>query len=272
METEHTQRAVRAQKLASWAAALTVAVCTLVLLGWTFDIAALKSVWPGWVAMKANAAVSFILTGIALWLIAHPSATLNPERSGHSVSFWNRRVSPLQLQLTVSYLPLARLCLLLAGLIGLLSLGEYIFNWNPGIDQWLFIEPAGTTGTSYPGRMAPEAALCFVLLAAALGIISSARKTRRAMLTLLNFDLLVVTLALAAMLSYLTPALGAYGWFGLTIMAMHTAILFATLGVASIAIGWQENILPWSLDKKTTLAFACGMAVLVIIGFNTSRS
>jgi PAS domain S-box-containing protein len=272
MRTDHTHPAVLARKLASWAALLSVVVGAMVLVGWTFDIVTLKSVLPGWVAMKANTAVCFILTGIALLLTARPPATFNPERSGRSFGYGNRTAYPLRVQFSTLLFRLARLCGLLVGLIGLLSLGEYVFGWNPGIDQWLFIEPNGTVGTSYPGRMAPETALSFVLLAAALWITGSSHQTRWTALASVSLGLLVTTLALAAMLSYPTPGLGAYGWFGLTIMAMHTSLLFAMLGMAVIAISWQPDVLQWSLSRNTTAAFACGMAVLVLIGFNTNRS
>jgi PAS domain S-box-containing protein len=253
MSTDYTLHTEASPKLASLAAVLSVVVGAMVLVGWTFDIATLKSVLPGWVTMKANTAVGFILTGIALWLTARPPATFNP-------------------QLLTFFFGLARLCGLLVGLIGLLTLGEYLFDWNPGIDQWLFREPAGAVGTSDPGRMAPETALCFVLLAAALWITGGLRKTHWTTLASVSLGLLVTTLALAAMLSYATPGLGPYGWFGLTIMAMHTSILFAMLGVAVILISWQQDVLQWSLSRNTTAAFACGMAVLVLVGFNTNRS
>lgn len=251
MITDHTHPAVRAPKLASWAAVLAVVTGAMVLAGWAFDIVPLKSVLPGWIDMKANTAVCFILTGIALLLTAHPhSAIRNPQYS----------------------MFLARLCLLLSGLIGLLTLGEYVFGWNPGMDQWLFREPSGAVGTSDPGRMAPETALCFVLLAAALWLAGGSHKTRWTVLASGSFGLVVTALALAAMQSYLTPGLGSHGWFGQTIMAMHTGILFSMLGTAVIAISWRQDILPWSLSNSTTAAFACGMALLVLIGFNTNRS
>lgn len=254
MSTDFTpSSAVLAAKLALLVAVLTVAVGTMVLVGWTFDIAVLKSISPNWVSMKANTAVCFILTGIALLLVALPSAIFNPR----------------QLLLRSR---LARFFSLLVAVFGILSLAEYITGWDIGIDQWLFVEPTGTIGTSNPGRMAPETAMCFVLLTAALWIKEDSRQTLWKIFASVNLGLLVVTLAVAAMQSYFTPFLGPYGWFGLTIMAMHTSILFAVLGVAVIAISRQPDILPWSLSGFTTAAFVCGMVLLVFIALNTSRS
>ncbi|MFA6921383.1 MAG: PAS domain S-box protein [Gallionella sp.] len=251
-------------KLASLASLPAVVMGAVVLIGWAFDIAALKSILPGWVSMKANTAVCFILIGISLFLTT---------RSRLSILHSSLRSSPLLTSLpSVLVLRLARFCGMLAGLIAALSLSEYLFNWNPGIDQWLFSEPIGTVGTSNPGRMAPETALCFLLLAAALWIIGASRKRIWTLLVPLNLGLLVLILALAAVQSYFTPSLGSYGWFGLTIMAMHTAILFAMLGAAVMAISWRQDVLSWSLSRRITAAFACGMALLAFIGLNVSRA
>ena len=251
MTTDHTDT-VAGIKLA--AAAAAVIVGGMVLAGWALDITVLKSILPGWVSMKPNTAFCFILTGAALWLTARQSAI----RNQHSAILFSR---------------LARFLGLLAGLIGLLTLGEYVSGWNLGIDHWLFRGPTGTVGTSHPGRMAPETALNFVLLSVALWIIgASHNKPRRTVLAPVIIGLLMTTSALAALLSYLTPGLGNYGWFGLTIMAVHTAILFTMLGMAVIAISWQPDILSWSLGRRTTAAIACGMALLVFIGLTTNRS
>jgi PAS domain S-box-containing protein len=239
--------AINFSMLAGFAAVVTGAV---VLAGWAFDIAAMKSIQPGWVSMKANTAVGFVLIGIALILTAPAS-----EIFSHHFVIRTR---------------LARLCSVLAGLTGLLSLVEYISGWNIGIDQWLFAEPVDAVGTSNPGRMAPETALCFVLLA--VWVVGNTRKNLWTTLASVIAGLVVVALALAAMQSYFTPDLGPYGWFGLTIMAMHTAILFAMLGMAVIATSWRSGALSWSLSLRTTLAFAFGLVLLVFIGLDTSRS
>ena len=57
-------------------------------------------------------------------------------------------------RLSIHLYRFAMRCGWLAGLIGLLTLAEYSFDWNSGLDQWLFTEPAGTVATSNPGRMA----------------------------------------------------------------------------------------------------------------------
>ena len=219
-------------KFAPLVAALSVLTGSIVLVGWAFDITVLKSLLPIWVSMKPNTAVTFVLIGLALILVSLPSATLTHQRAN-------------QLSL------LARLCGLLAGLIGLFTLGEYLFSLNFGIDQWLFHEPAGTVGTSNPGRMAPETALCFVLLAVALGINNDFRKTRLTVFMSIIICMLVVALALASMLPYMTPALGLFGWGGYTIMAVHTSALLTLLGIATLFMSWQQDVLPWALSNKT---------------------
>ncbi|MBK6999799.1 MAG: PAS domain S-box protein [Rhodoferax sp.] len=248
-----TSNAVPASRFATLTAFLTVVAGVMVLVGWAFDIAILKSILPGWVSMKANTAVCFILIGVALLFAARLASVPDPQRAASLFRF-TRAFSGL------------------AGLIGLLTLSEYIFGWDPGIDQWLFIEPAGTVGTSNPGRMAPETAFCFAALAVALWLSGSAYKSRLKILVAANVNLLVAALALAAMLSYATPVLGAYGWFGLTIMAMHTAILFTLLGMSVLRICWMPDTLAWAFDRKATAAFLSCVALLAIIGLTTSRA
>ena len=232
MTAAHTVEGI---KLAAAVAAAVIG--GVVLTGWMFDIAALKSIQPGWVAMKVNAAVCFMLTGIALLPLIRPPATSNAQ---HPTFFFR----------------FAQLCGLLAGLIGLLTLSEYVFGWNLGMDQWLFRDLADPLGKSLPGQMAPETALCFVLLGAALRIVGGSRKTRWTILVPVNLALLVALLALAEISAYFTPGLGVYGWFGLTIMAPPTAILFAILSLTVVAISWQPDILPWSFNRNTTVAFS----------------
>jgi hypothetical protein len=52
------------------AAALSALLCILVLLGWAFDVPALRSAVPGAVQTKANTAVALFAASAALWLAA----------------------------------------------------------------------------------------------------------------------------------------------------------------------------------------------------------
>jgi PAS domain S-box-containing protein len=238
--------------LVSAASAVAVVAGVVVLVGWALDIPALKSILPAWVTMKPNTALAFILTGIALLLPELPAALLGPRFSIHLYR-------------------VARGCRWLAGLIGLLTLAEYFFDWNPGFDQWLFPEPADAVATSNPGRMAPETALCFLLLAAAASFARLRIKTTATLLVSMALGALVTILALAALLTYVTPVLGAFGWWGKTIMAVHTAILFAALGAASSLVTWRESSPTWILSGRNTLAYGVGLGLLVMVGITTMR-
>ena len=239
--------------MVSAASAAAVLAGVLVLAGWALDIPVLKSILPAWVTMKPNTALAFILIGIALQLPELPAAWLVPRLSIH-------------------LLRLARGCRWLVGLIGLLTLAEYLFNWNPGFDQWLFPEPAGAVATSNPGRMAPETALCFLLLAAAASIARSRLKTTATLLVSIACGALVTVLALAAFVIYFTPVLGVFGWWGKTVMAAHTAILFAALGVAAIVTAWRRSPADWALSGANTTAYGVGLGLLVIVGLTTMRT
>ena len=226
-----TRSRATVQTLVSLTALLALSVGGLVLIGWARDIAALKSVLPGWVSMKPNTAVAFILTGIALL-----ARRERPEGGGQGGA-----------------VIVSRFCGLLAGLIGLLSLSEYVCGWNLGFDQWLFPEPAGAVGTSHPGRMARCTALCFVLFAVGWEFARRPRQTTGTALASLLSGAAMTTVALVEILSYFTPALRTYGWGGLTMMALPTATVLVALGAALLLTAWPKNR-PGSAAPVTALA------------------
>lgn len=51
------------------AASLVILTGITVLIGWVAYIPVLKSIMPGFISMKVNAALCFIFIGIALWLL-----------------------------------------------------------------------------------------------------------------------------------------------------------------------------------------------------------
>jgi PAS domain S-box-containing protein len=195
----------------------------MALAGWASDIAALRSILPGWVSLKPNAALAIVLMGFALLSISLPPSNRSP-----------RRLSTLRCRL-------ARLCGLLAGLAGLVTLGKFALSWKPGVDMWWFRETASAVGTSHPDRMGPDTALCFVLLAVALEIARGGRKTRTTLLAPAVLGWLVGTIALVVLVFTFTLAGGASGWWGLTMMSVPAGVAFILLGAGVVLVAWRES-------------------------------
>lgn len=125
------------QRYARGVALTCVLAGSLVLLGWVFDVAWLKSVIPGAETMKVNTALCFVLLGSALWrqLLAQKAVWV----------------------------------LLLVMALASVGLLQNVLGVNLGIDELIIRDPLSTTT---PGRMAPATALgliggaCALLLAA----------------------------------------------------------------------------------------------------------
>src|SRR5215216_202509 len=105
----------------------------VVMLGWIMDISSLRSFLPGLPAMRFNTALSLLLMGISVLLLQNEET--GPARK--------------------------RLGKVLAGLvllISVLTLVEYLFRWDLGIDE-LFIKDMFSPSNLFPGRMSPVAVL-----------------------------------------------------------------------------------------------------------------
>ncbi len=126
--------------------AMLVGVLSLVGLIWGLD--ALTRIAGSTSSIKANAAVSILLAGVALWLLSREPIGTARRRIGQGMA-------------------------LLVVLVGLLTLVEFAFGWSIGIDQALLREEPGAFGTRYPGRMAIAAAVDLVLLGAALFLLGT---------------------------------------------------------------------------------------------------
>ncbi|MGE5659305.1 MAG: methyl-accepting chemotaxis protein [Actinomycetota bacterium] len=196
------------------ASMMVILIGCFVIVGWIFDLAAFKSILPGLVSMKANTAIGFILSGLCLWICGkrHRTSQFRP------------------------------LCLaLLVILIGLLTLTQYSFNLNLGIDQLFFKEPANAIATAYPGRMAPNTALNFLFLGAALLLLNLPRPRYN------SAQLLSLTAFLIAFLGFLGYLYGNAYFYQLdrtwTGMALHTSIAFMLLCSGILLAGKGAGIM-----------------------------
>jgi PAS domain S-box-containing protein len=201
---------LRAQKLSSAVPYLsgTVALMGLaVLIGWRFDIGMLKSLMPGYITMKANTALGFILLGTAL-LVRRPGA---PKKSAR----W-----------------LTNLLALTATLMAVLTLGEYIFGWNPHIDEMLVSDTAGASGKFPPGRLAPITAIIFILLGSGMIASNRERTSPNAARFTQVTALLALLISFQGLVGYISGVTYSFGSAFYTQMALHTAILFVLLSSA----------------------------------------
>lgn len=189
----------------AWFAACSVALVGVAALsGWIFGIGFLKSVVPGWVTMMVNTACILIAAGVALGA-GLPTSPTQPRRL------------------------LKQLLAVLVTLVGLLTLIEYIFGVNLGIDQLLMADDTATNSANHPGRMAPAAALCAV--ASGVSLFSLGSRPRISPV----FALITLLTALVALVGYVFDVgtlrtVGAY-----TSMAIHTVTSFMLLSLGIMA-------------------------------------
>ena len=136
-------------RFATFVGFFTAGFGLFILAGWTLHIQRMKTFLPGQVAVKANAAVCFLLIGLALALTKRKQTR---HRLGSLV---------------------AGILAVFTAIIAALSFLEFQFGWDFGIDQLLFkAGPADLPGSVRAGLMAPLAALVFCLLGMAVALLN----------------------------------------------------------------------------------------------------
>ena len=203
-----------------FASLTTILIGGLVLLGWVFNIAILKSILPELPSMKANTAIGFVITGLAIWFSLKTSATRLEHR-------------------------IAQVCSIVVALLGLLTLSEYIFNWQLGIDQWLFSDPTIGDVNFIPGRMSPTTALNFFFTGAALLFLD--RKTSRSDYLAQFLALVVAFLSGLTLLGYIygAKALNELGVFNHIAVhtALNTALAFMLVAISLLCMRPEHGVM-----------------------------
>lgn len=116
-----------------------------VIVGWIMNIPFLKTVFPGYVSMKINTAICFVLSGIAFFLL-------------------------LQKNCNIIYKSIAAFLIV----FGSASFLQDVFNYNLGIDQFFITDyDAINSGVIHPGRTSPITMFSFSLLGYVFFIINS---------------------------------------------------------------------------------------------------
>jgi PAS domain S-box-containing protein len=233
------------------ASAIVCLIGCVGLLGWIANVQLLKSVAPGLVMMKPNLAFGLTLCGCALLLLT--------QRSGLE---WARHLAAAMSILVVS--------------LGLLTLSEYIFNWDLGIDGWLLRYLPGASGTAHPGRLAPATALSFVLIGSALFTVSYLAPVRLRLPLAAGLSAALMVIGAFALIGFVLETLFGRSWnyMGMTISGVLSAMGFMFLGSGLLTLLRSESALTWLLDRATTVGFAIGIALMVLataVAFNFTK-
>ncbi|MCG6137742.1 MAG: ATP-binding protein [Nostoc sp. LLA-1] len=207
--------------VAQVASAIVIFVGIIVLSGWFFDIQFIKQAgFTNLVTMKANTALCFLLAGLSLWL-AQKGQTKKFKESDTD-NFHNTYVADLRF---------SRVCAIAVTLIGLLTLMQYLFGWNLGIDELLFPDEPNALFTSHPGRMGFNTALNFMLVGRALELLAYP-KTYRSYWYAQILTLITALISLQVFIGYVYKVqLFSRIASQSTSMALHTVVGFIVLCV-----------------------------------------
>lgn len=190
------------RRLLGWVVSLlTLMLGTLVLIGWYTHSVLLIQIHPSFVPMQYNTALGFLLGGLGFFAYSY------------------------------GYKKIAAVAGTLLALTGGLTLVQYLFGVNFGIDQ-LFMEHYITVKTSHPGRMAPNTALSFLLVGLYLMLSVFIVKCLKKEFIRMLLGSAVFTLGLVSFLGYFFDLEAAYGWLSLTHMAIHTSTGFILLSIS----------------------------------------
>jgi signal transduction histidine kinase len=196
MITFGDSRALRWPYFVSSASAICAAgLGGLVLLNRLLLDATGHNLLPAVIAARPNTAIGLIFCGAALWLNRRPN-----------LPRWSRLAS--------------QACALLVAALGLVTLGEYLFDWNAGIDQLLIRD---LNGAEQPGRIAYVTAMNFSLLG--IGLLVLDLELRYAPNTSQLLALMALSVSLLAFIGYVYKFSAFYGM----------ATYYPTIGMARLA-------------------------------------
>jgi diguanylate cyclase (GGDEF)-like protein len=176
----------------------------LVLAAWSFGWGSLERLGLASVTMNPTTAVCFVLLSLGM------IGDLFHLRSGVLRA-------------------LGRMLVLCAMAIAILKLADVFAGLHIGVDAMLFPAKLEHNGF-HPSRMAPNAALCFLLISASA--ILTSRQGAWSVLASQTLALVTGTIALFAIVGYIFGVPILYGVAAFIPMAVHTAASFICLAVA----------------------------------------
>lgn len=170
-----------------------------VIAGWIFHVRFLVQPIPGAVPMQFNTALGMLLIGLAL-IVAHRKSPWIFAALGAATA-----------------------------LIGIATISQYAAGRSLGFDD-LFVKAWITNGFTGPSAMAPNTAVCFLILGSALITMSLKLRGEKGYYYVALAGAIVSSLGGIALCGYIFGIETAYGWGMFTRMAPTTAFCFILLG------------------------------------------
>jgi PAS domain S-box-containing protein len=209
-------------------------ISCLALAGWAMDSLVMKSVFPTLPPMRPNAVIGLILGSASLWFLT--ARGMNQS--------WRK---------------IGGLCAALVSLLGLITLLEYLFGINIGIDDWLFRPKLETVALQ--GRMAISTALCFLLSGFAL--LTSHVETRRGNWPAQFLALTVVLICLMTLLSYGYGIVALYDFN--PGMAINTAVALILLSAGTLSMHADQGLMAVATSRSPG-GFMLRRLLLAVLG------
>ena len=219
----------RPTRFAAGAALLLVALGLTALTGWFSRTPALIQVLPELPPVRRNAAACLVLSGLALLAVA------------------NRKPRWLVVA-----------CAGTVGAVSLLTVIEYVFSVNVGIDELLGPSYIAIGGSN-PARMPAVSATCFALSSLGL-LLALTAQSKRSALVVVSAGSITAAVGMATIMAYALGSSGVYGWDQVTRAPLLTAVGFLVLGLGMLALAWQVDQDPAGIPRWVPVSVAIGVS------------
>ncbi|GAB4280084.1 MAG: hypothetical protein Fur0025_07740 [Oscillatoriaceae cyanobacterium] len=204
-------------RISQMATAFVIGMAVLVLLGWQLDIHLLKTGFTNTpVPMKPNTAICFLLCGISLELWQTRGVR------------WGKTLAQALAGLVIA--------------IASLTLVQYIFGWDLGIDHLLYPYLGKSSTVIYPLRIPETTAINFILAGTSLVLLGNRNKRCQQQVQILT--LLVCFIGLMPLIGYLFGAPFFYQFIiTTTTTTLPTAITFIVLSIGILLTSHDTELM-----------------------------
>ena len=216
---------------------LIIAFGVLFLAGWLFNIEIFKSPGYDFSTIKSNVALCLIFIGLSLFFLQNKRLNQRNQR-------------------------LAWIFAVIVALIGFLTIVEYLFNINIGLDQFLFQEAPGALRTSSPNRMAFNGAINILITGIALLTLDTERKGQWPA----QYMMIVVgVISLLAISGYLYQASELYQIANYTGIAVYAALMFIFIMFGVLSARPDKGIMEILTSNRIAGIFGRRVILAIIV-------